>query len=391
MREEQHLFSPAAYANVRKPLREAETLPTWCYTSPDFHRREIERIFEPAWRLVGREDEFAGAGAFRTIDTFAGPVLVVRGDDGRLRAFLNSCRHRGAQLLDGQGRCGAIVCPYHAWKYGLDGSLLGAPAMDKSLGFDKRGNGLIPARLETWGGFVFVNASRDAPDRRIGPLLEAWGDLPEVLGPYRFGEMALVRRIDFDVACNWKLLTENAMEEYHTGTVHRVSLGQQQGEAVATRGDWDALFIRQDTTIALMTGETSPFPFVAGLPDRHRSGTFFTMIYPSLQFACTQDCMWYLDFQPAGPERTKVTVGFCFPRATVARPDFALVVERYYARWETSIGEDNAIGEVQQKGMRAEARPPGRLSWKEHHVHKLANWVLDRVLDPPAAGRRAAE
>ncbi|MCK6454881.1 MAG: aromatic ring-hydroxylating dioxygenase subunit alpha [Alphaproteobacteria bacterium] len=391
MSDPSHLFSPAAFANVRKPLREAETLPTWCYTSPDFHRREIERIFKPAWRLVGREDEFAGAGAFRTIDTFAGPVLVVRGDDGRLRAFLNSCRHRGAQLLDGQGRCGAIVCPYHAWKYGLDGSLLGAPAMDKSLGFDKRGNGLIAARLETWGGFVFVNASRDAPDRRIGPLLEAWGDLPEVLGPYRFGEMVLVRRIDFDVACNWKLLTENAMEEYHTGTVHRVSLGQQQGEAVATRGDWDALFIRQDTTIALMTGETSPFPFVAGLPERHRSGTFFTMIYPSLQLACTQDCMWYLDFQPAGPERTKVTVGFCFPRATVARPDFAAVVERYYARWETSIGEDNAIGEVQQKGMRAEARPPGRLSWKEHHVHKLANWVLDRVLDPPAAGRRAAE
>ncbi len=388
MSEEQHRFSPAAYANVRKPLSEAETLPTWCYTSPEFYRREVERIFRPAWRLVGREDEFVGAGAYRTLDTFAGPVLVVRGDDGRLRGFVNSCRHRGALLLEGQGRCGAIVCPYHAWKYDLDGALLGAPAMDKSLGFDKRANGLMPARLETWGGFVFVNPNRDAK-----PLLDGWGDLPEVLGPYRFDEMVAVRRIEFDVACNWKLLTENAMEEYHTGTVHRVSLGQQQGEAIETRGDWDALFIKQETTIALMTGDTSPspFPFIQGLPDRHRSGTFFTMIYPSLQFACTQDCMWYLDFQPAGPERTRVLVGFCFPRTTAARPDFAAVVQRYYARWETSIGEDNGIGEVQQKGLRAADRPPGRLSWKEHHVHKLANWVLDRVLDPPAEEKRAAE
>jgi len=386
MPEPSDLFSPTAYANVRKPLTQAETLPTRCYSDPAFHAREIERIFKPAWRFVGRVDEFAGEGAYCTIETFAGPVLVVRRRDGVLRGFLNSCRHRGAQLLDGAGQCGAIVCPYHAWKYDLDGTLLGAPAMDRSVGFDRRANGLIPARLETWGGFVFVNPNRDAK-----PLLEAWGDLPDVLGPYRFEEMVCVRRIAFDVACNWKLLTENAMEEYHTGTVHRVSLGQQQGEAVATTGDWDALYIAQDTTIALMTGETSPFPFIAGLPDRHRSGTFFTMIYPSLQFACTQDCMWYLDFQPAGPERTRIAVGFCFPRTTVARADFAQVVQRYYARWETSIGEDNAIGEVQQKGLRATDRPAGRLSWKEHHVHKLANWVLDRVLDPPAERRRAAE
>lgn len=378
------IFSPTVYANVRKNLAEAETLPTHCYTSPAFYAREIERIFKPAWRFVGRVDEFAGEGAYRTIDTFAGPVLVVRGRDGALRAFLNACRHRGAQLLDGQGQCGAIVCPYHAWKYDLDGALLGAPAMDRSVGFDRRANGLIPVRLETWGGFVFVNPNRDAR-----PLLEAWGDLPDVLGPYRFEEMVTVRRIEFDVGCNWKLLTENAMEEYHTGTVHRVSLGQQQGESVATRGDWDALYIKQETTIALMTGETSPFPFIAGLPEKHRAGTYFTMIYPSLQLACTQDCMWYLDFQPDGPERTRVSVGFVFPRTTVARPDFAAVVQRYYARWETSIGEDNGIGAVQQKGLRAEARPPGRLSWKEHHVHKLANWLLDRVLDQPA--RRAAE
>jgi phenylpropionate dioxygenase-like ring-hydroxylating dioxygenase large terminal subunit len=387
MTDASRLFDPQTYAAVRRPLAEAETLPAECYVSPEFHRREIERIFRPRWRFVGRADEIEPPGAYRTVETFAGPVLVVRGRDGVLRAFLNSCRHRGAQLLDGQGQCAsAIVCPYHAWKYDLDGRLLGAPAMEKTQGFDRAKNGLIPARLESWGGFVFVNPNPDAP-----PLLQAWGDLPEVLGPYRFEEMVCVRRIEFDVACNWKLVTENAMEEYHTGTVHKISLGQQQGETVATRGEWDALYIKQDTTIALMTGERSTFPFIEGLPEKHRRGTYFTMIYPSLQFACTQDCMWWLDFQPDRAERTRVSVGFCFPRTTVARPDFRAMVQRYYLRWETSIGEDNAIGEVQQKGMRALGRPAGRLSWKEHHVHKLANWVLDQVLDRPAPARQAAE
>jgi phenylpropionate dioxygenase-like ring-hydroxylating dioxygenase large terminal subunit len=370
------LFDPRTYAAQRLPLDRACALPPACYTAPEFFARELDRLFRPSWRMVGREDEFAGPGAFRTLDSAAGPVAVIRGRDGALRAFLNSCRHRGAQLLEGHGDCTAVVCPYHAWSYGLDGGLIAAPGMEKTAGFDRRGNGLVAVRLETWGGFVFVNADAKAP-----PLIEALGDLPEVLAPYRFAEMTCVRRAEFDVACNWKLLAENAMEEYHTGTVHRASLGQQQGEAVATRGGWDALYIRQDTTIAVLPGEASPLPHVSGLPPKHAQGTFFTLIYPALQFACTQDCMWWLDFQPRAPDRTRVSVGFAFPRATTLRSEFPGAVKAYYRRWEISIGEDNAIGERQQRGMAALARPPGRLSHKEHHVHKLANWLLDRVLD----------
>jgi len=370
------LFDPHGYARQRLPLERAYGLPAACYTAPEFFAREAERLFRPSWRLVGREDEFTGPGAFRTLDTAAGPIAVIRGRDGALRAFLNSCRHRGALLLDGHGDCTAVVCPYHAWSYGLDGALIAAPGMDRAAGFDRRGNGLVPVRLEAWGGFAFVNADAEAPG-----LLDSLGDLPEVLAPYRFAEMKCVRRAEFDVACNWKLLAENAMEEYHTGTVHRASLGQQQGEAVATRGDWDALYIRQDTTIAVLPGEASPLPHVPDLPAKHAQGTFFTMIYPALQFACTQDCMWWLDFQPRAVDHTRVSVGFAFPKSTTLLPAFPEAVKAYYRRWDISIGEDNAIGERQQRGMAALGRPPGRLSHKEHHVHKLANWVLDRVLD----------
>jgi phenylpropionate dioxygenase-like ring-hydroxylating dioxygenase large terminal subunit len=193
--------------------------------------------------------------------------------------------------------------------------------------------------------------------------------------------MRVVKRVRYEVGCNWKLLVENAMEEYHTGTVHRGSLGQQHSLPEETRGAWDALFIPQATSIAVLPGEAAPFPHIATLAGRPASGSYFTMVYPNTQFACTQDCMWWLTFRPLGPERTGLTVGFCFPETTVARPDFEREVAPYLRRWAVSIGEDNAIGEVQQAGLRSTLRPPGPMAAREFAVHRVYQWILDRVLD----------
>src|SRR5262249_41349937 len=146
----------------------------------------------------------------------------------------------GACLLAGQGRTRTIVCPYHAWTYGPDGRLLSAPGMQDRAGFDRADWGLTPARCENWEGFIFVSFMESGPG-----LVEHLGDLAEKLGSYDFGEIVCVRRIDYDVDANWKLIVENAMEEYHTGTVHHASLGQQHAEQEETRGHWDAIFIPQ--------------------------------------------------------------------------------------------------------------------------------------------------
>jgi choline monooxygenase len=105
------------------------------------------------------------------------------------------------------------------------------------------------------------------------------------------------------------------------------------------------------------------------------------VIYPCTFFATTQDCMWWLQEFPLGPARTKVVIGSCFPRDTVARPDFAEKVEKYYRRWDKSIPEDNAISELQQAGLNSRFARPGRLSVHEPAIHRIGNWVLDRVLD----------
>src|SRR3990172_5094202 len=98
-----NLFDPSHYVAVRRPLLEAENLPAWCYRAPEFHAREVERIFLRSWLFVGRADEIANAGDYVTLDTPGGPVAIVRDREGALRAFANSCRHRGSRLLEGKG------------------------------------------------------------------------------------------------------------------------------------------------------------------------------------------------------------------------------------------------------------------------------------------------
>ena len=210
------MFNPKHYAGVRKPLLEAETAPAWCYTSPDFYQREVERIWKKIWNFVGSVDQIAKPGDYFTL-TFVGvPLIILRDQDGAIRAFANTCRHRGSELLEGKGNCKLIVCPYHSWTYELNGRLRGAPEMDQTVNFDSEKSGLIPIKIDTWGGFLFINFDPDCP-----PLAQHLGDLPEKLAPYNLENMTLVRRKIYDMKCNWKLFVENAKEAYHIGTVHK--------------------------------------------------------------------------------------------------------------------------------------------------------------------------
>lgn len=379
------MFNPATYVDVRKPLLEARTLPAWCYTSEEFHKREIERVFLKTWCFVGRLDEIPKPGDYLTVDLPGGPVLVIRGRDGTARAFANTCRHRGAQLLKERGNCRAISCPYHSWTYGLDGRLVGAPNMDRNPSFDKEQHGLEPLRMEGWAGFLFVNFAPDGPS-----LLEQLGDMSEQLGPYRLDEMVCVKRVDYDVACNWKFLIENALEAYHTGTVHRTTLGDQNAEDVETRGDWEAIFLPGEESVSVLPGETAAMPRIEGLSGRPADGTYFTCVYPSTQFACAVDSMWWLRIYPKGPHRTHINFGFCFPKTSAALPDFEERARPYYRRWQAGLEEDNVISEAQHAGAMSVKHRQGPFSWREAAVHRIANWLLDRVLDEPEQSNRRA-
>jgi choline monooxygenase len=363
-----------AQGGTTRPLLEASGLPAACYTDEAFFRAELAHIHRRNWLFAGRAEELASPGDYRAIETVGGPVIVLRDRDGVLRAFANCCRHRGSLLLEGSGNIRAISCPYHAWSYRLDGTLIAAPDMDRTIGFAKAENGLAPLRLESWQGFVFLNFADDAPD-----LATHLGNLPEMLGSYRFDEMVCTWRQDIDCRCNWKLLVENSLESYHTGLVHARTVGAQKSITPATTGEWVTLQVLSDTSVAVVQSEAPPFPPIDGLSAEAKRGTYFTMILPTTQFACAQDSMWWLAMRPVAPDRTILSLGGCFPKATTALPDFAAHAALYYDRWARVAAEDVGILEKQQRGLGSALYRPGRLSWRDDLVHAVHNWVMSRI------------
>lgn len=381
------IFDPSHYAAVRLPVAEAGHLPAWGYTSEAFYQREVETIFRKEWIFLGRADHIPNPGDYFTIEHTGVPLIVLRDRQGQLRAFANTCRHRGAKLLEGEGHCTShIVCPYHSWTFALDGRLAAAPGMQGIKNFDLREYGLLPIRLETWGGFLFINFDNNAPG-----LQRHLGDLTTILESYDFSSMVCTHRVPFELHCNWKLPVENGLEDYHTATVHRTSIGAQTIEVLEGEGNWEIGFFANPQSIGTLPGETARLPWIPTLTGRAREGTHFTLIYPCGKIACTQDGIFYSMLYPRGPARTDLVVGFAYPRSTVAGPDFTATVAKYYHRCNVSIPEDNNIAEVQQRGLSSPLARPGRVSLQEPIVNYLANWVLDRVLGDPRAAKRSVQ
>ena len=199
-------------------LADGRTIPFDWYSDPAVLRLERERIFRRAWQYAGRADQVAEPGAFFTCDLGGIPIVVVRDDTGGLRAFLNICRHRGSLVCEGEGRRATLQCPYHAWTYGLDGSLRAAPRSELVPGFEREQLGLVQVQADTWGPFVFVN-----PDPEAAPLAETLGELPALvdasgvdLASLRF----LKRASGPEYAANWKVCSENFLECYHCQVAH---------------------------------------------------------------------------------------------------------------------------------------------------------------------------
>ena len=202
--------------------RTSFTLPSPWYYRPEVHEQEKEEIFFRSWRVVCHKSRLASPGDYVTVDIHGQGVFALRARDGRLRAFYNVCQHRAHELLQGSGTLKAtITCPYHGWAYGTDGDLRTARLCDRVRDFDRADFSLVPVRVQEFAGFVFVNLDDDAPPmNEWAPGFEAecrtwFPDLENV----EFGGQK-----DFEIASNWKVAIENAIEGYHfpsSGPVHR--------------------------------------------------------------------------------------------------------------------------------------------------------------------------
>ena len=211
----------AALAELRdKDVGPARSLPSEFYTSDEFLELEREEIFRKEWVCLGRVEEVPKPGDYFTTELIDEPLIVVRGQDKKVRVLSNVCRHRSSVIAEGDGNTKNFVCPYHAWTYANDGQLLRAPYMDKVKGFKVEGCRLPEFATEVWHGFLYVNL-----DGKAKPLAPRLKGLEPYIKNYHMGDMKNQFVREEEWSTNWKCLIENALEGYHLTNLHYETLG----------------------------------------------------------------------------------------------------------------------------------------------------------------------
>lgn len=368
----------SALARVRRPIEEAATLPPVCYTDEALFHLERDAIFRSSWIGIGRADRWAGPGDYSAMSIAGVPTIVLHDGDGGLRAFANSCRHRGALLLEGDGNCRGIKCPFHGWAYKLDGRLAGTPRMERTKDFDKADYGLVPFAVAERDGFAFLSfdAARDDIDDWLG-------DFSQLHAPWSLADLVSTRRREFEVKCNWKNFVEVFNEYYHLPYVHPDSIDgvyDLPDEPDATTGAYASQFgATQGTGGLLETQQEHALPAIKSLTGRNRQGVRYTWTFPNMTFAAGTEAMWVYEVYPMAPDRTHVAMTACFPPETVEREGFEAAARFYYDRLDAAIAEDIPALESQQTGLTSPFARQGRFSFLEPNVAEFACWYADRL------------
>jgi len=342
------------------------TLPGRDYHAEDVFELERERIFFREWFYVGRESDAPEPGDFMTVDVVGESVLVVRGKDGELRGFYNVCRHRGSRICDAETRGhakGAIKCPYHAWSYAYDGSLIGTPMVGKDE-LDRSQLGLWPVEVDVWQGFVFVHLGQ--PELLVRESFEHQNDRPLQYEAWRMDELRTAKQTVSEVAANWKVLVENYNECLHCPGVHpelvAVAPTYKRGEVFEEgRDDWGVSIVGGGAGYT-STGTTT-LPVMPGLSELQASSMYGASIFPNMFIDLTGTVVIATRIQPRGPEHTTMIMDYLFRPEVIDEPGFdpSDVVEFS----ELVANQDYVICERVQQGVRSRAFTHGVYAEKD--------------------------
>src|ERR687898_480776 len=323
-------FDPVDLEPSLRPFGQSRMLPRDAYVSPRVFAYEQEHFFAGSWTCVGREGDLEGTGAQRAVKVGQAGVLLVRGGDGKVRAFANTCRHRGHELLGvgEQASRRSVLCPYHAWTYDLDGSLRGAPGVRDHTEFRPAEHGLVELPPESWHGFLFVNGSGDAP-----PFAEHVGELD---GAWVGGTMDL---------------------KDHAATMS-------------------------------LDGHSNGVP-IPGLDGERLRTVAYLGLFPNILLSLHPDYLMTHLVEPLAADRSHVICTWYFPPEATGRPGFdpAYAVDF----WDRTNRQDWSACESVQRGMSSPHFTPGPLAPAEDAVYHVVTMIARAYLgERPSALPRAS-
>ncbi|MFH8381314.1 aromatic ring-hydroxylating dioxygenase subunit alpha [Kitasatospora sp. NPDC018058] len=359
------------------------TLPGSSYTDPQIFALEQEKIFEAMWFCVVRAADLDAPGKFRTVQVGRESVLVTRSRDHTIKAFLNICRHRGARICTEES--GEVKrnfqCPYHAWTYGLDGKLVAAPNLTSMPDVDRTAYGLVPVHVREWLGYVWVCLADDPPsfeDDVIGAATERLGD-PHAIDHYQADELAVGRRIRYEVRANWKLIIENFMECYHCATIHpeltEVLPEFAGGYAAQYYVGHGAEFATEAEGFTV--DGSAGVERIPGVSEEQDRRYYAITVKPQVFINLVPDHVIVHRMYPLAVDRTVVECDWLFIKDVVeSGTDLSRSVELFH---RVNVQDFEACDRT-QLGMdsRAYARG-GVLVPSEHHIGAFHEWVTERL------------
>jgi glycine betaine catabolism A len=370
-------------AAAMAPFGQSRMLPREAYVDPAVFDWEQRHIFS-GWTCVGHASDLATIGAQKAVGTGANAVLLVRGDD-TIRAFANTCRHRGHELLacNATTRGRAIVCPYHSWSYKLDGTLRNAPGFKDLEGFQPGEFGLAELRMENWHGWLFVDPSGDDAD--FAEHVSGW---EEVVAPYRPEDLTVVDRHSYELETNWKVIAENYQECYHCSTIHpeltKIS-PPTSGENLHTGGSWMGgwMSLIEGAETMSLSGASGGVA-IKGLSEHELRTVMYVVGYPNLLISLHPDYVMTHLMTPLAVDRTHVECAWAFPKEATEKPGF----DPSYAVdfWDLTNRQDWAACESVQRGLTSPHARPGPLAPDEDGVYQFVSRVAKAYSGGAARG-----
>ncbi len=370
VRDVLNLYNPA------DPLEKAYTIPAPWYFDKRIEELERNSVFAANWQVVGRLDQVRERGEYFTIDVNGEPLIVVRSEDGILRAFYNVCRHHAAAVVpEEQGCAKQFRCPYHGWTYGNDGALKGMVEFDGVCNFNRADNGLVPVPLDSWENFIFVNL-----DGAARPLLEFLGKVPELVAPLKLSaNLHYFDRRIYTLNCNWKVYVDNYLDGgYHVPHAHK-GLSSVVEYTKYTIENFERSCLQSsplDTSGALE----------ASISSTRQGHAFYLWVYPNFMINAYSGVMDTNLVLPLGVDKCVVIFDYYFA-------DISSAAEKHHresiAVSEKVQDEDMAICDSVQRGLGSRAYVAGRLSVRreagEHLFHRLLHADMMKALARPVA------
>jgi glycine betaine catabolism A len=368
---------------TEQPASLISTLPGQYYTDPAIFALEQSHVFEDMWFCSVRSSDLPTAGSFKKVQVGRESVLVVRSRDGQLRAFLNVCRHRGAQICteDSGAVKRAFQCPYHAWTYDLEGKLIAAPNLTKMPDIDRVEYGLVPVALREWLGYAWVCLAKEPPsfeDDVVASVVERLGDVDSI-ERYDLDSLSVGRRITYDVRANWKLIIENFMECYHCATIHpeltEVLPEFADGYAAQYFVGHGAEF--GDDVQGFTVDGSEGFQRLPGVDEDQDRRYYAITVRPTVFVNLVPDHVIFHRMFPVSADRTIVECDWLYSHDVVeSGKDVSRSVELFHRVNE----QDFAACERTQPAMSSRAYANGGvLVPSEHHIGAFHEWLTQRL------------